>query len=571
MKNYRLIISGLFLIFWGISLCSQNILTVYPSQEKDIVSPMIQGHGMIYSHDADYIYSDGSVPQLYKDIGTSFLRWPGGTVTTHYHWNNLNGLGWSDNWAPDYDNSNDPLPSEYMDLNEYMALCKAYNIVPMLGINLSSGMEWNRQADALQEAKDLIAYCYANEFPVKYFYLDNETYHSGNLFNKDPNGDGKSWTASSYANEFNTYAAAIKQLVPDAVLIANWSNQIRDNNALKILINQAGANIDYIDFHWYWQRDAATWDLWKSQTPMRFVNQWYDGGTFIEEINYFRNLTLELGFPHIDIASLEWNIAPGPWQTDAQHNKFKTALMQSEMMLQFISGGLKIGSLWSTHWPNTSNANDRFLLDSDNGHLPNPTTKIFELYKESLGNKLIESDISNNKSLSLAVKRNNNQLIVYVLSKADVDINTTIELPGYDIISVENSVRFTSPGVIENINLWQSGSDWKVNLKQNSLTMMELNIKSVATEIANGIDHIHNQLLSIYNGESKTLTIPLESFTGETHISLFSLMGQCIIQKSAHAIERPLIIDASQLKKGIYIIVAYDSFGTRQTSKTFIY
>lgn len=555
----------------GMAAFSQSTITIDPTQSKHQVSPMVQGHGMIYSHDADAIFADGSIGQLFQDIHTSFLRWPGGTVTTHYHWNNLNGLGWSDNWDPNYDPSNDPLPSEFMDLDEYITLCQTFNIEPMLGINLSSGMEWDRQAEGLQEAIDLINYCKTKRFPVKYFYLDNETYHSGNLHNKDPNGDGKQWTAASYASEFNTYAEAIKELVPDAILIANWSNQIRNNNALKTLITNAGDNIDYIDIHWYWQRDAATWDLWKSQTPMQFDNKWYDGGTFIEEIAYFRNLSSELGYPHIDIASLEWNIAPGPWQEDITHTKFKTALLQSEMMMQFILGGLEVSSLWSTHWPNTNDASDRFLVDPDDGYTPNPSSKIFELYKESLGHTLIEAQISNNNSLVCAVRKNSNQLIVYALSKANNDINTTISLNNYQVTSVEQSVRFTDPGIIENIAMWQSGDDWKVNLKQNTLTMMVLNIEDQPTQIANSIKSGSNQIQVQFNRETNSITIPMTGFTGESHISVFNLSGHCVFKESVNSSANIANINTSSLAKGTYIISVYDSFGNRHSSKVSIF
>jgi hypothetical protein len=74
---------------------------------KHIVSPMIQGQGLIYSHEADHIYADGAMVQLYKEVGAGFLRYLGGTVTTMYHWNDLNGQGWSDSWNPNYNRDND--------------------------------------------------------------------------------------------------------------------------------------------------------------------------------------------------------------------------------------------------------------------------------------------------------------------------------------------------------------------------------------------------------------------------------------------------------------------------------
>jgi len=115
----------------------------------------------------------------------------------------------------------------------------------MLGINMSSGMEWDREADGLNEAVALVKYCQANNFDVKCFYLDNEPYHEGNGYNKDLAGNGGEWTAT-------TYADSIRKYIPDAKLFANWKEHLRDNRSdYTTLINIAGDNIDYIDVHWY--------------------------------------------------------------------------------------------------------------------------------------------------------------------------------------------------------------------------------------------------------------------------------------------------------------------------------
>ncbi|WP_439183401.1 carbohydrate binding domain-containing protein [Carboxylicivirga taeanensis] len=463
-------------ICFSMFMHAQVRITINGTHEKHTISPMIQGHGLVYSHEADSIYEDGRMAQLFKDVGTSFLRWPGGTVVTHYHWNDLNGNGWSDNWDPNYDTANNASPANYMDLDEYINLCNTSEVEPMLGINMSSGMEWNRQNDALNEAVSLIKYCQAKQFDVQYFYLDNETYHNGNLYNKDPDNDGESWSASNYAAQINIYADSIKKYIPDAKLIANWSNKIRTDNGFATLMNIAGDNIDYIDIHWYWRWDEASWELWKSQTPIQFENQWYNGGTYVEEIEYFNNLTSQLNKPHIKIASLEWNLGPGPWQTDAHHTKFKTALMQSEMQMQMMQGGMEVASLWSTQWPGTVDSDDRFLVDPDGGYVPNPTATVFGLYKYALNGKLVESSCNDDNIMLSTVIRNNNSAIVFLLSKKDIDTNVEFTLSGYDILSVKQAVRFKDPGILQNISLWQNNSNYLAAIKANTLTMIEFEI-----------------------------------------------------------------------------------------------
>jgi len=57
-------------------------VTIYGTKKSHTISPMIQGHGLSYSVEKDIIYNDGTMAQLYKDVGAGFLRWPGGTPTT---------------------------------------------------------------------------------------------------------------------------------------------------------------------------------------------------------------------------------------------------------------------------------------------------------------------------------------------------------------------------------------------------------------------------------------------------------------------------------------------------------
>ena len=44
------------------------------AKKKHIISPMIQGHGLSYSVESDYIYEDGILARVYQDVGAGFLR-----------------------------------------------------------------------------------------------------------------------------------------------------------------------------------------------------------------------------------------------------------------------------------------------------------------------------------------------------------------------------------------------------------------------------------------------------------------------------------------------------------------
>jgi hypothetical protein len=472
---------------------AQVVIDIDVSEKSHTVHPMIQGQGLVYSKEADAIYADGSMAQLYKDIGAGFLRWPGGTVSTMYHWNDLTGVGWVDQWNPSYNTSSNENPSQYMDLDEYILLSKAAGTEPMLGINLSSGMEWDRQVEALQEAIDMLEYCQSQNFDVKYFYLDNETYHEGNGYNKDKDNDGEHWTPQSYAEQINIYAEEIKKLVPDAKIIANWKQSVRDNvGDYTILINGAGDNIDYIDVHYYWKWGVATWDAWKAKTPMENETEWYDGGTYVEEIKFFNKMVADLGKPHIKLASLEWNIAPGsilPDGTpvghnyDPDHTHFMTALMASEMQMQFIQGGLELASMWTTQWSGSATGEFQVLVNSDDNNSPNPMVYVFELYKHAINGDVVTSTSTDSKIMTTTVIKDD-KAFVYLLNKKDSTEQAQFTIEGYDILQVNQARTFSAPGQLSDVNPLSDATsgNYMVDIAGNSLTMIEFSLEVTPAE-----------------------------------------------------------------------------------------
>ena len=59
---------------------------------------------------------------------------------------------------------------------------------------------------------------------------------------------------------------------------------------------------------------------------MENETKWYDGGSYVEELEYFNELMTSLGKSHIKLASMEWNLGPGKYKSDHEHTHFRTAL-----------------------------------------------------------------------------------------------------------------------------------------------------------------------------------------------------------------------------------------------------
>lgn len=420
-------------------------IVVDVNAEKGVVSPLLMGFGTIYSFEKDEMWQNGTgiMPSMFKRFNTGILRYPGGALVNRYHWNNLNGEGWKDNWNPDYDTSNDKEPSEYMDVDEYMLNVQAIGAQPMLGINMGSGLKYNRVQDGIEEAVALVQYCVDKGYEVKYWYLDNEPYHDGANYKM---------TAEEYAGQINLYVPAMKAVNPNIEVIVNWKHNISSQyGPLVKLLELAGAHIDIVEVHWYWQWGQSTFDLWRNTSPMSTQNIWYDGGSYLDEIKAFKPLVSSLGHSHIKLASNEWNIGPSP-SDETTPTKFESALMMSEMFAQFIDAGLHMACFWGAYWPLAEgNAVNRYLLDPLDDYSKNPSVTMFELFADAMGAEQVECRSMINGVYDIAmVDTDRDQLIIYLINKkkTGATLSTGIKIKGYPIGTV-NATSFVDDLITE--------------------------------------------------------------------------------------------------------------------------
>jgi len=115
---------------------------------------------------------------------------------------------------------------------------------------------------------------------------------------------------------------------------------------------------------------------------------------------------------------MEWNLGPGKYKEDPNHNHFRTALMQSEIQMQFMQAGMEIASLWSTQWPDDNESDFRFLVSSSNNYQPTPSSIFFKLYKHALNGKIVQSSSTHAQIMTTSVIIGK-KAYVYLLNKAD--------------------------------------------------------------------------------------------------------------------------------------------------------
>lgn len=442
------------------------------SENQGEVSKLLMGFNTIYCFEQDALWQNGNgkMPDMFRKFNTGILRYPGGAVTNRYHWNNLNGEGWKDNWSPSYNTADDQPESEFMNLDEYMINVLAIGAEPMLGINMGSGMKYNRVQEGISEAVALVQYCKDMNYEVKYFYLDNEAYHSGANYQM---------TAQEYADQINLYVPAMKAVNSNIEIVINWQRNITSKTGpLETIIKTAGDNIDIVEVHYYWSWENSTFDNWINSFPMDTKSQWYTTGqSYVEEIKAFQPLMNSLGYGNIKLASNEWNLAPAP-SISQTPSKFESALMISELFSQYIDANLFMANFWGVHWPNAKGeSKNRYILDTENNFSENTLATIFTMFGEAMGGTKVLCDSSIKGVYDIAViNESKNELIIYIVNKKQAyeTLSTGIDLQNFsfDTVEAQSYVKdtdekgelITTPVHIEN------GNRLILNLPKYSLT-----------------------------------------------------------------------------------------------------
>ena len=385
-------------------------VTIDPTKTRGEVSKMLTGVNMIYCFEADERWAgdpEQKMTGMLKRMKTGIIRYPGGAVVEAWHWNQPNGSFTEDVWNSERNLSKEKTPEEYMDLEEYMQVIRATGAEPLVGVNISSGKLFKTVEDGLELARGLVRHCLDKNYGVKYYYVGNEPYH---------NGAKVRISAEQYAIEINRYAEAIHSVDPSAKIVANWDRKVA-SPSMKKLLRDAGKNIDLIDVHWYWNWGHATWNNWLKQFPMNSSNQFYaDGLPHNEEIARFNEVARELGMEHVKLCSLEWNV--GPISKDGSEKwptEFQCALMQGEMLMQFMDGGLEMATFWPMSWP--KNNEPRHMLDAKNNYKERCTPKLFEMMSPMLGGQLVKTESEGELLYSVAVKDAEGNDVICILNK----------------------------------------------------------------------------------------------------------------------------------------------------------
>jgi alpha-N-arabinofuranosidase len=474
VKNYlRSIFGALLCALVPRAIAADYNLTVNYGTDVGAISPNVIGFNAIYSNelDAQWLNGTGNIPTLLSSISTGIIRYPGGTVNTFFHWTNPTGQGHADSWDPAFNPANNKPASATMSIDEYLDMVAAKGITPLVGVNMGSGKRFNRVQDGINEAKALVQHCVDRGANVKYYYLDNEPYAADANY---------TFTPEEYAAQVNLYVPEMKSIDPTIKIIVNLHPSPTQTAYTRTVVEQAGANIDFVDLHFYWRYNTATFANWIAEPHM--TNQ--QTQPYSQQRAIYKQMFATAGFPNIELAVLEWNV--GPYGTgNPEPSEAETALMAGEELIQLIQSGVQLACFWPLHWE--SGDWHRALLSSAQSYTPNKVYDMFQQFATVPWRMQVSATLSGaapqDRLTHLSVKTNDAKTVyVYLINKNQNAASSTIDLDlsSFTGFNAQSAVAFEStdasvgPLNVHSLAVTKTGSHVTFTMPKNSFTKVTI-------------------------------------------------------------------------------------------------
>ena len=398
------------------------------------ISKYLTGSHFVYAFERDALYKDERIADWMRKSKIGVIRWPGGTAVQNYHWDNLNGIAFKeDSWDPAY-NAVAADPKDYMDLDEYIAFCRRVGAEPMVGVNIKSGMKYDREEEALDEARRLITYCKDRQYGVKHWYIGNECF--------------KGFGARKYAQYLDRYAEVLRSVDPDIVIIGDWKfgPESKDRFKEAVEIASTSKHLDVLEIHEKWGND---WSL----TPGRTRADWLSEcplyrGELGRYIRAFHEAMKESGRSRVKLAFNEWGVGGV-----SDGDEFDYAMVAADFLVELFRNDIHQACYWNL---NMGSMNSRVLATSaDRSSLLklNPVAHVFEMYAHALEKELYEVTSPDPCVYGFAAGGADGVLHLYLLNKRAESVRIKLHLKS--VVAGDTDVlveTFATPGVIRRVD-----------------------------------------------------------------------------------------------------------------------
>ena len=229
--------------------------------------------------------------QALRDLAPPFIRWPGGSFASTYKWKEGIGPYVSRGYHPNvfwggY--------SDYFGFgtDEFLGLCGKLKTEPLIVLpapgtareQIEYAMDWVRYLNdppSTDWGRRRAANGHREPYGVRLFQIDNEPMNNG-------------FTAERYAEVVNVYGARLREIAPEARIVACGQKRSNDLDWSEKIIDLAGTNFDILGVHNYEYEPAGY------ESGLRRIRDY---------LVKLRDYVRASARPQIRIAVLEWNLS----------------------------------------------------------------------------------------------------------------------------------------------------------------------------------------------------------------------------------------------------------------------
>jgi hypothetical protein len=358
----------------------------------------------------------------------------------YWHWDDLNGyafpyhakeltgtLSTVDTWSPEYVPLPKRDPKDYMDVDEYMAVCKKVGAKPMLGLNILSGKKPGRKEESKAEARRLAEYCKKQGYDVPFWYIGNEGYAKG------------IW-GEEYARAIDEYAAIVTRIYPDAQIIADWKYGPREKKRFEqsLELIRMSRSIDIMEYHEKWGDDwglesGTTREEWLAQKPFLYRGQ------FSEFYKRFEANNRALG-RDVKHAHNEWGLG------GMKGNKgvYDFTLLTADFFIELFRHPTYMASGWNLNM----GLKDARIFLAENGKVQlMPPALVYEMVAKAMGSHFIPIQVEGSDAVyGFAVRNDTIQWTqLYLMNKSESAARVRLVPKGLPF-AVSTADRLIAPG-----------------------------------------------------------------------------------------------------------------------------
>ncbi len=225
-----------------------------------------------------------------RDLRPAFIRWPGGSFASTYKWKEGIGRYAARGYHP---NTFWGGYSDYYGFgtDEFLALCRKLNAEPLIVLpapgahpdQVEYAMDWVHYLNDLpttEWGRRRAANGHPEPYGVRFFQIDNEPMNNG-------------FTPESYAAIVNLYGSRLRDISPEARIVACGQKRSTDMDWSEKLIDLAGSNFDILGCHNY------EYEPDNFETGLRRIRDY---------LAKLRDYVRASAHPAIEIAVLEWSL-----------------------------------------------------------------------------------------------------------------------------------------------------------------------------------------------------------------------------------------------------------------------